>query len=183
MLKEMISKVMPSGGVVGMLKADHRKVEGLFKEFEQAKDRRTKIRIIQHALQELEVHAALEEELIYPAIRAKIDDEEIMDEAVEEHHVAHVLIDELKAMQSSDDRYDAKFKVLAESIKHHVKEEESQVLPKAEELEIDSPEFQERVSERKEALMAGGGRPRRRGRAPARRARRAGGRPKRRRAA
>jgi hemerythrin superfamily protein len=136
---------MPSGGVVGMLKADHRKVERLFEEFEKATDRRTKTRIVQQALKELDVHTALEEEIIYPAIRAKIDDEDIMDEALEEHHVAHVLMEELKGMQPSDDRYDAKFTVLAESVKHHVKEEESQVLPKAEEMEVDSPELQDQV--------------------------------------
>ena len=169
MLKEMLSKVLPSGGVIGMLKADHRKVEGLFQEFEHATDRRTKTRIVQQALQELRVHTALEEEIIYPAIRAKIDDEDIMDEAWEEHHIAHVLMDELTAMQPSDDRYDAKFKVLAESVKHHVKEEESQVLAKAEELEIDSPQLQERVSTRKQRLLAGDGRAKRRRTASARR--------------
>jgi hemerythrin superfamily protein len=155
MLKEMLSKIVPSDGVVGMLKADHRKVEGLFQEFEQATDRRTKTRIVQEALKELDIHTALEEDIIYPAIRAKIDDEAIMDEAFEEHHVAHVLMEELKAMRPSDDRFEAKFKVLAESVKHHVKEEESQVLPKAKEMEVDSPELQERVAERKQELLSG----------------------------
>jgi hypothetical protein len=134
-------------------------------------------------LKELDVHTALEEEIIYPAIRAKIEDEDIMDEALEEHHVAHVLIEELKVMQPSDDRYDAKFTVLAESVKHHVKEEESQVLPKAEKMEIDSPALQEQVAERKQELLSGAGRPGRRAGVRARTRNRGTARSRRRRAA
>ena len=84
------------------------------------------------ALMELEVHSKLEEELIYPAIRAEIDDDDLMDEALEEHHVVHGLLGELKKMKPSDERYDAKFTVLAENVRHHIKEEESDMFPMAE---------------------------------------------------
>jgi hemerythrin superfamily protein len=156
MFKEMFEKAM-SDSVVGMLKEDHKKLQTLFKEFEEAGDRRTKSQIAQKGLQELEVHAVLEEEIIYPAFRTEIEDEEVMHEALEEHHVAHVLIGELKRMQSSDERYDAKFKVLAESVRHHIKEEESKVLPEVE--DSDTPELLEQVLERKEELLKGGTRP------------------------
>jgi hemerythrin superfamily protein len=140
--------------VFDMLKKDHKKVEGLFDEFEAAEDARSKTRIIQETLRELEVHAQLEEELIYPAIRKKIDEADIMDEALEEHHVAHLLINELKRMKHSDGRYEAKFTVLGESIKHHVKEEEGTMFPEAEKADLNWDELGHAAMERKEELMA-----------------------------
>jgi hemerythrin superfamily protein len=155
MLKELMDKVMPGDGVIAMLKEDHRKVEHLFEQFQGASSRKEKTQIAEQALRELDVHTALEEELIYPAIRARIDNDKIMNEALEEHHVAHVLIEELRDLRPTDERYDAKFKVLAESVKHHVKEEESQVLPKAEDAEVDTPELQKKVLQRKQTLLQG----------------------------
>jgi hemerythrin superfamily protein len=140
--------------VFDMLKSDHRKVEKLFEEFESAKDSRSRGRIVEETLRELSVHARLEETLIYPAIREQIDDEDVMDEALEEHHVAHVLINELKRMTTRDERYDAKFTVLGESIKHHVKEEEGTMFPIAEKADIDWDELSQEAMERKEALLA-----------------------------
>ncbi len=140
--------------VFDMLKKDHQKVQELFDEFETAEDARSQTRIIQEALRELEIHAKLEETLIYPAIREKIDEQEVMDEALEEHHVAHVLINELKRMKHNDDRYEAKFTVLGESIKHHVKEEEGTMFPEAEKADINWDELAQEAMERKESLMA-----------------------------
>jgi hemerythrin superfamily protein len=153
MLRKLVQKIMTTDGVIQLLKGDHKKVQTLFQEFQETEDRRAKTNIAQTALRELDVHAALEEELFYPALRAEIDDEQMMDEALEEHHVAHLLINELKKMKPADKRYDAKFKVLAESVKHHIKEEESRVLPKAEESGINTPELLEQVSERKQELL------------------------------
>jgi hemerythrin superfamily protein len=151
----------PSNPVFAMLQKDHQKVKGLFDEFEQAEDARTKHRIISETIRELEVHAKIEESLIYPAIRKEIDDEKVMDEALEEHHVAHVLLNELKRMKGSGERYEAKFKVLGESIKHHVKEEEGTMFPKAEKIDLDWEALAKKATTRKESLMArqnGGGR-------------------------
>ena len=105
------------------------------------------------------MHAKLEEELIYPAIRAAIGDEDLMDEALEEHHVVHGLLGELKKMTPSDERYDAKFTVLAENVRHHIKEEESDMFPQAEECEIDWEALSARVTKRKEQLLAKAGAP------------------------
>ena len=143
-----------SNPLFDMLKKDHQTVKDLFEQFEHAEDGRTKQRIMHEAIQELEVHARLEESLIYPAIREEIDDEDVMDEALEEHHVAHVLLNELKRMRSLNGRYEAKFKVLGESIKHHIKEEEGSMFPKAEKLELDWKELAEKALTRKEGLMA-----------------------------
>jgi hypothetical protein len=139
--------------VFDMLKKDHEKVQALFDEFEAADDSRSKTRIVQETLRELEVHAKLEETLIYPAIREKLNEEEVMDEALEEHHVAHVLINELKRMKHSDGRYEAKFTVLGESIKHHVKEEEGTMFPEAGKADINWDELAQEAMERKEELM------------------------------
>ena len=143
-----------ASSVTDMLRKDHKKVKGLFEEFEQAEDAATKQRIVETALTELEVHSKLEEELIYPAIRAEIDDDDLMDEALEEHHVVHGLLVELKKMKPSDERYDAKFTVLAESVRHHIKEEESEMFPKAEDCEIDWEALCSQVVKRKQQLSA-----------------------------
>ena len=144
-----------SNPVFDMLQQDHSKVKKLFEEFEAAKDTRVKKRIIQTTLLELDVHAKLEEALIYPAIRRKIDADEIMDEALEEHHVAHTLLNELKRGRGMNGRYEAKFKVLGESIKHHVKEEESTMFPEAEKADLDWDALAQKAMAKKRALMSG----------------------------
>ena len=146
------SKVVST--VTNMLRDDHKKVKDLFQEFEEAESANEKQRIVETALMELDVHAKLEEELIYPAIREEIDDEELMDEALEEHHVVHGLLGELKKMKPSDDRYAAKFTVLAESVKHHIKEEESEMFPRAEACDIDWESLHAQVTKRKEQLLS-----------------------------
>lgn len=148
------SKTANASSITNILREGHKKVKGLFEEFEHAEDAKTKQRIVETAVAELEVHSKLEEELIYPEIRAEIADDDLMDEALEEHHVVHGLIGELKKMKPSDERYDAKFTVLAESVRHHIKEEESEMFPKAEDCEIDWDDLYAQVLSRKEQLMA-----------------------------
>ncbi len=148
------SREATASSVTDMLREDHKKVKCLFEEFEQADDATTKQRIVETALTELEVHSKLEEELIYPAIRSELDDDDLMDEALEEHHVVHGLLGELKKMKPSDERYDAKFTVLAENVRHHIKEEESEMFPKAEDCEIDWDALCAQVVKRKEQLIA-----------------------------
>jgi hemerythrin-like domain-containing protein len=136
---------------VSMLREDHRKVKELFRQFEEAEDESTKKEIAQTAIKELKVHTALEEELFYPAVRREIDEEEKIDEALEEHHVAKLLIAELSRMKPSYEHFDAKFKVLAESVKHHIEEEETEMLPEVE-GEIDADGLGEQMAERKQKL-------------------------------
>src|SRR3954463_14887638 len=115
---------------VALLKEDHDRVKELFDRFEAAKTRPAKIKIVRMALAELKAHAAIEEELFYPAVRKPIG-KEIMNEADEEHHVAKLLIAELDSMDGSESHFDAKFHVLAENVRHHIKEEEGDMLRKA----------------------------------------------------
>ncbi len=140
--------------IVRMLHEDHQKVKDLFEEFENTEDSKEKQKLVETALAELQVHAKLEEEIIYPAIRPEIEEQDLMDEALEEHHVVHTLVAELKKMKPSSERYDAKFTVLGESVKHHIKEEEGQMLPKAEKCDIDWDDLTNQVMKRKEQLMA-----------------------------
>lgn len=132
---------------VKMLKQDHKEVKDLFTEFETA-DGRSKRRIANEAMQEIEIHAAIEDEIFYPAMKKAIKEAEVVAEAYEEHHVAKMLIEELKQLQSIDTQYEAKFTVLAENVRHHIKEEETEMLPKAEKL------GQAELSRLGEAMMA-----------------------------
>jgi len=142
-----------SNPVLAMLKADHKKVKALFAEYKDATPRKQQD-IAETAIQELEIHAGLEEELIYPAIREGIDDDEVMNEANEEHHLVHVLIAELKKLEPSADTFKAKFTVLGELVKHHVKEEEGEMFPQAQKAKVDWEQLKAEVSERKEQLLA-----------------------------
>jgi hemerythrin superfamily protein len=134
-----------------MLRADHRKVEELFEAFESAAEGEKK-QIVTKVIRELKIHATIEEEIFYPAMRREDAEGEMVDEALEEHHVVKLLISELEGMTPGDEHYDAKFKVLAENVKHHVQEEESEMFPKAESSEI--RDLSEEMLERKRELEA-----------------------------
>ena len=136
-----------------MLKEDHKKVKELFEEFESAEGRE-RAEIAATAILELEVHAELEEKLIYPAIRQEIEEDDLMNEAIEEHHLVHILMKELKKLKPNDETFQAKFKVLGELVKHHIEEEEGEMLPKAEKSDIDWETLEATVMKRKETLLA-----------------------------
>jgi hypothetical protein len=97
----------------------------------------------------------IEEEIFYPAVRKHVG-KDVMNEADEEHHVARVLIAELDASGRQNDHRDAKFTVLAESVRHHIKEEENEMLPKAKELKIDFEALGQTILDRKEELKSDG---------------------------
>jgi hemerythrin-like domain-containing protein len=151
---------MPKKGTrdaISMLKEDHEKVKRLFEKFEETNGSATKANIVTDAIRELKVHATVEEELFYPALRQKMDDEEgIMDEADEEHHVAKVLIAELEKMAGDEDHWEAKFTVLAESIRHHIKEEEGTMFKEAKKTDIDFDVLGSQMAHLKQKLMQEG---------------------------
>ncbi len=150
----MLEFLTPNPAVV-LLKADHDRVKDLFDRFEAAKGRAAKTRIVRQTLTELKVHAAIEEELFYPAVRRAVG-KEVMNEADEEHHVAKLLIAELDGMDGSETHFDAKFSVLAENVRHHIKEEEGEMLPKARKAKLDFAALAEAMTRRKERLLEGG---------------------------
>ncbi len=144
-----------SNDAIGILKADHDRVQKLFDQFDDAKTRAAKKKIVGEALTELKVHAAVEEDLFYPAVRKKLG-KHMMNEADEEHHVAKVLIAELASMTGSEDHYEAKFTVLSENIRHHIKEEEHDMLPAAKALNIDFDDLGRKILAHKRQLLTDG---------------------------
>jgi hemerythrin superfamily protein len=136
-----------------LLKADHQKVKELFDAFEKTKDDNKKQSIAEQAIQELRIHAAIEEEIFYPALREALGDEDILDEAEEEHRVAKTLIEELASKGPDTEHFEAKFMVLAENVRHHIKEEEGEMFKQARAAEVDLKALAEQLSARKEELM------------------------------
>ncbi len=118
---------------ITLLRTDHKTVEQLFRRFEKAGDRAhvEKRRIVDRIIEELSVHAAIEEQVFYPVARATVPDtEDIALESLEEHHIVKWLLSELVGLDPTNERFDAKVTVLIENVRHHVKEEESDFLPK-----------------------------------------------------
>ena len=136
-----------------LIRRDHKKVDGLFTKFEQAKKPDAKQRICQQAIQELEVHAKLEEEIFYPAVKKHLGEEEMLQEAKEEHQEAKSIMAELKKMNADDEQFEEKFSELVEGVKHHVEEEEGEMLPKVEDSDMDLADIGEQMAERKEELL------------------------------
>ena len=136
-----------------LIRRDHKKVKGLFTKFEQAKKADAKQRICRQAIQELEVHAKLEEEIFYPAVKKHIGEDEMLQEAKQEHQEAKNIMAELKKMNAEDEQFEEKFSELVEGVKHHVEEEEGEMLPKVEESDMDLADIGEQLAERKQELI------------------------------
>lgn len=142
---------------MALLKKDHQSVKALFERFERTDETSKKREIVEAACAELKVHAAVEEQLFYPALRQHMADEEgLIDEADEEHHEVKILMAELDMMDGSEENYCAKFEVLAENVRHHMKEEEESMFPKAKKTPIDFLALGERMRELKLKLEASG---------------------------
>jgi hemerythrin superfamily protein len=138
-----------------LLTADHKRVRSLFKEFESLKDEGDddrKAALVETICNELTVHARVEEEIFYPALREVIEDEDLMDEADIEHASAKQLIAQIEQLQVGGDHYDATVTVLSEYIDHHVKEEEGEMFSKARKADIDSAVLGEEMAVRKAEL-------------------------------
>ena len=141
---------------VALLKADHRKVEDLFEQFEKARSKDRKEALAHEICTELKVHAMIEEKVFYPACRGEIE-EDLIDEAIVEHDAAKTLINEIEAGGPDEAFYDAKVKVLSEMIEHHVKEEEQRVegmFSQARKAGLPMDDLGERMLAMKEQLMA-----------------------------
>ncbi len=145
MLEQLLGTIP---AVLEELKEDHRKVENLFDQYKNAKGQ-AKRSVAGRILNELDAHAAIEERLVYPAIRKSVE-EHVIDEAFEEHHLVHMVIRELRRLTMGG-RFDAKMTVLKELIQHHVKEEEDEVFPAAgKNKEIDWDNLQKRARQLRE---------------------------------
>jgi hemerythrin superfamily protein len=155
----MASKSDPSAetNAYALLKADHAKVKALFKQFDKIKEEDAgdeKAELVAQICNELTIHTMIEEEIFYPAVRAAVDSQDVMDEAEVEHAGAKDLIEQLEAAEPDDDLYDAKVTVLGEQVSHHIKEEEDKMFPEAKKAKVDAAALGEQLSARKSELMA-----------------------------
>ena len=142
---------------IKLLKDDHREVKSWFKDYEALEDDGEKQALADKICLALTVHAQIEEEIFYPAARAAIDDDDLLDEAEVEHASAKQLIAEIQAMKAGDRLFDAKVTVLGEYINHHVEEEESEMFPESRDSNLDLKELGAQLASRKAELMAQGG--------------------------
>jgi len=141
--------------VVDLLRKDHETVKQLFRDFEAAEGIGEQGMIAQQILKELEVHAAAEEKVFYPAVREDSPDAgSKLDESREEHHLARLLIRELAKMTPEDERFSAKLRVLAESVRHHIKEEEAEIFARARTGKLDLIDLGRRLQTEKRTVEA-----------------------------
>ena len=143
-----------------LLDDDHKKVKKMFKEYETLTESKAKSatakkqQLADQICQELTVHATIEEEVFYPAVRAAIKDDDLLNEAEVEHASAKDLIAQIEAGDASDPMFDAKVTVLGEYIDHHVKEERNEMFPKARSARrLDLVALREQLETRKAELM------------------------------
>lgn len=142
-----------------LLDADHKAVKAMFKEYASLSESRSrstakKRQLADQICKALAVHAAIEEEIFYPAVRKAIKDDDLMNEATVEHASAKDLIAQIRGMDAADDMFDAKVTVLGEYIDHHVKEERSEMFPKARASKADLVGLLAQLQQRKSELMA-----------------------------
>ncbi len=143
---------------IKLLTEDHDEVKGLFKQYQKLVDAEAPASERQPLAEQicdlLTVHTAIEEDIFYPAARAAIDDDALLDEAEVEHGAAKDLIEQIRAMDAEDELYDAKVTVLGEQIDHHVKEEEGELFPKCKKAKMDLDELGAELEQQKTELMA-----------------------------
>ncbi len=134
-----------------LLREDHHKVKKLFREYESTGEEsfHDKYDLFKKIRDELSVHATIEEEIFYPAVeplrKGKTEGEKIVKEAQEEHKIVRTLLEELSELTPADKTFDAKMKVLTESVEHHAGEEEQDMFPLFDQL---SREEQAEVTEK-----------------------------------
>jgi len=144
-----------------LLDADHRNVRKMFKDYEELIESRarnsaqSKMDLARQICMELTVHAQIEEEIFYPAVREAIKETDLLDEAEVEHQSAKELMAQIEAGAEPDDMFDAKVKVLGEYVDHHIKEEKNELFAKARAArKLDLIAMRDELEARKEELMS-----------------------------
>lgn len=143
-----------------LLESDHRAVKKMFKEYEELASSKArsaaqrKTELAKEICMELTVHALIEEEIFYPALRKALSETDLLDEAEVEHQTAKDLIAQIEAMDDSPEILDAKVKVLGEYVDHHVKEERNEIFPKARAArKLDLVKMRDQLEARKAELL------------------------------
>ncbi|MFL5796885.1 MAG: hemerythrin domain-containing protein [Actinomycetota bacterium] len=119
---------------IDLILQDHREVDGMFEQFEQLKGdgaSADKREVVEKIVRELSVHAAIEEEVLYPVVRDVLPDgNKLVEESLEEHQGAKEALAEIDKTSPDDPAFDAKVTELIADVRHHVEDEESGILPK-----------------------------------------------------
>lgn len=144
--------------VYSLLKEDHQKVQKLFEEFQKLHDQEGDSEEL-HALAEqicteLTIHAQVEEELFYPALRERIEEQDLLDEARVEHESARMLIEMIESEEGDEELFAARVIVLGEYVNHHIEEEQKEIFPAAKKAKLDAEALAESIRTRKEELQA-----------------------------
>jgi len=138
---------------LALLRADHKLVSALFAEYEKARSTSKKKMLVSQICTELSVHAQVEEEIFYPAVKKALKDKEMIPEATVEHATLKALIGQVEGIEPDGEMFDAKIKVMSEYVKHHVKEEQNEMFPQAKSTKLDMVELGSRMAARKKVLL------------------------------
>lgn len=149
-----VKKTVAAANAVELLKTEHQEVAELFDTFESA-DTAEQEAVAGQICQKLTVHARIEEEILYPAARDVLEEEDVdlVNEAAVEHATVKDLIVRIEAMDATDEPYKATVTVLSEYVKHHVEEEETELFPLLEDSDLDLDAMGVELADRKQELM------------------------------
>lgn len=154
-VKKTSTSSIKTQDATALLRADHKEVSNLFDEYETVKSNSKKKAIVAEICKALTVHAQIEEEIFYPAVKQALKDKELIPEATVEHATLKNLIAQIEGIEPDGEMYDAKVKVLSEYVQHHVKEEQNELFPKAKAAtNLDLIQLGSELSKRKEELLA-----------------------------
>jgi hemerythrin superfamily protein len=142
-----------SPDALALLRADHKAVSALFEQYEKSRAASKKKALAHEICKALTIHAQIEEEIFYPAVKAALKDKELVPEALVEHASMKALVAQIESQEPGSEVFDARVKVLAEYVKHHVKEEQNEMFPKVRNTRIDTDELGERLAARKQELQ------------------------------
>ena len=151
-----MAKPVPKDAIA-LLEADHEAVSQLFAEYEKTRSVPDKKALVAEICTALSVHAQIEEEIFYPAVKAVLKNKLLVPEATVEHTSVKELIAQIEGVEPDGEMYDAKVKVLSEYVKHHVKEEQNEMFAKVKVSSLDMIELGARMAARKDALLAQAG--------------------------
>ena len=154
----MTIKTPAAKDAIALLKADHEAVSALFADYEKTHSSNKKKALVAEICTELSVHMQIEEEILYPAVKAALKDKLLVPEATVEHNGIKDLIAQLEGIEPDGEMYDAKVKVLSEYVEHHVDEEQDEMFPKAKAAtSLDLVELGAQMAARKTDLLAARG--------------------------
>lgn len=150
-----------SRDAIDLLTDDHKRVQKIFDDFESADrdDAEAVQELVETACMELQLHSMLEEEIFYPAVRGRIDEDDqdaqdLLNEAEVEHETVDDLVAKLQELEPDDAMYAAYFRVLMKLVSQHVNEEENELFPEVRSMDLDLKQLGEDMHTRREELFA-----------------------------